>query len=129
MAATDPPGELIGAGRECDIFDAGPGRVLRRERSGRSTEHEALTMVHVAAHGYPVPEVFDASGPDIVMERLDGPTMVDAFAKQPWKLRPFAHQVAELIQRLGEIPLPDHELKGRVPAGPILLHLDLHPLN
>ena len=79
--------ELIGQGRDCDVFTAGPGRVVRRNRAGRSTETEALTMQHCAAHGYPVPEVFDADGPDIVMQRLDGPTMLQDLSSHPWTMR------------------------------------------
>ena len=63
-------GALIGRGGDCDVFEDGSGRVLRRNRDGTSTEVEALTMRHVAAHGYPCPEVDDAQGPDIVMQRL-----------------------------------------------------------
>ena len=86
-------------------------------------------MAHLSSHGYRVPEVFEATGPDILMERIEGPTMVDAFAKQPWKLPRFAAQLAQLIEELGTIPLPSHALPERVVPGPALLHLDLHPLN
>ncbi len=103
-------GELIGRGRDCDVFEAGTGRVLRRNRDGRSTEVEALTMRHCETHGYPVPEVFDADGSDIVMQRLDGPTMLAEMSARPWTMRAKARQLAELVEQLGRIPLPDHEL-------------------
>ena len=126
-------GELIGRGRDCDVFEAGPGRVLRRNRDGRSTEVEALTMRHCAAHGYPVPDVFDADGPDIVMQRLDGPTMLGDMSARPWTVPAKARQLAELIDRLGRVPLPDHELPAAVDdrdgRGETLVHLDLHPDN
>jgi len=123
-------GGLIGRGRDCDVFEAGPGRVLRRNRSGRSTEIEALTMRHCASHGYPVPEVFDADGADIVMQRLDGPTMLDHMSARPWTMRATARRLAELIDRLGRVPLPDHELPAAVDdRGDTLAHLDLHPEN
>ena len=121
--------ELIGRGRDCDVFDAGAGRVLRRNRDGRSTEVEALTMQHCAAHDFPVPAVFDADGPDIVMQRLDGPTMLDDMSARPWTMRAKARQLAELIERLGRLPLPDHELPAAVGRGDRLAHLDLHPNN
>lgn len=119
----------IGRGRDCDVFEAGPGRVLRRNRDGRSTEIEARTMRHVAAHGYPVPEVFDADGPDIVMQRLDGPTMLDDLSARPWTIGATARQLAELVDRLGRVPLPDHDLPAAVDGGDLLVHLDLHPAN
>lgn len=122
-------GALIGRGRDCDVFEEGPGRVLRRNRSGRPTEAEALTMCHVAVHGYPVPEVFDAAGPDILMQRLDGPTMLADLSARPWTMRPKALLLADLIDRLVRIPLPDHELPVIVEGGDVLVHLDLHPDN
>ena len=122
-------GELIGRGRDCDVFAAGPGRVLRRNRTGRSTEIEALTMRHCASHGYPVPEVFDADGADIVMQRLDGPTMLHHISARPWTMSATAKQLAELIDRLGRVPLPDHQLPTAVDGGGALVHLDLHPDN
>lgn len=123
------PGELIGSGRDCDVFADGPGRVLRRDRAGRSTEAEAATMRHVAAHGYPVPMVFDAAGPDIVMQRLDGPTMLARMSSRPWTMRSQAATLARLVERLAELPVPEHELPVVDPAGSRLVHLDLHPDN
>ena len=128
LVTAEPAGELIGRGRDCDVFAAGPGRVLRRNRNGDSTEREARTMRHVAAHGFPVPEVFDADGPDIVMERLEGPTMLDDLARRPWRVRSHCESLADLIDRLGRVPLPDHEL-ARHADGDTLAHLDLHPDN
>ena len=75
------PGTLVGAGRNADVFDVGDGRVLRRYRDGREARRvdtEAQVMVRARASGVPVPEVFDVSGCDIVMERAAGPTMLDA---------------------------------------------------
>lgn len=122
-------GALIGRGRDCDVFEAGPGRVLRRNRDGRSTEAEAMTMRHCAAHGYPVPEVFDADGTDIVMQRLDGPTMLGEMSARPWTMRAKARVLADLVDRIGRVPLPDHELPAAIEGGDVLAHLDLHPDN
>jgi Ser/Thr protein kinase RdoA (MazF antagonist) len=123
------PGELLGRGRDCDVFADGPDRVLRRNREGTSTETEAATMRHVADHGYPVPAVFDASGPDIVMQRLDGPTMLDHLSARPWTMARQAAVLAGLVCRLGQIPPPRHELPVADPPGEVLVHLDLHPGN
>jgi Phosphotransferase enzyme family len=92
---------------------------------------EAKTMNFVRSHGYPAPEVFEISddGCDLVMERIDGPTMVDAGAARPWSLRRFGRQLAELHQSLHRLPAP--EWVGTAPCGrgDRLLHMDLHPLN
>jgi aminoglycoside phosphotransferase (APT) family kinase protein len=96
------PGRLLGAGRSADVYDVGGGRVLRRYRDGRDTrwvDIEAQVMVLVRAAGVPVPEVFDVSGADIVMERVTGPTMLDVMARRPWT----AGTQARLLARLHEL--------------------------
>jgi tRNA A-37 threonylcarbamoyl transferase component Bud32 len=75
------PGTLVGAGRNADVYDIEGGRVLRRYRDGRDVRRvdtEARVMMQARAAGVPVPEVFDVSGSDIVMERAAGPTMLTA---------------------------------------------------
>jgi hypothetical protein len=78
LVVTDLP--LLGAGRTADVFALGDDRVLRRYRDGFDVTAEAATMLHVAAHGFPVPHVLQAQGNDLVMERVDGPTMLAALA-------------------------------------------------
>ncbi len=133
--SVEAPGALIGAGRNADVYDIGGGRVLRRYRDGRDprdVELQAQVMRHARAFGAPVPEVFAVSGPDIVMERADGPTMLEALSRRPWLLRGQARLLARL-----------HHLVHQVPAMPelftpcgdndrdshVLLHRDLHPAN
>lgn len=74
------PGSLLASGRDSEIFDHGPGLVLRRSRDRRSMEREAKVMRYVAEHGYPAPRVEEvrADGSELVMERIDGPTMLEA---------------------------------------------------
>lgn len=124
------PEEPIAQGRDADIFDAGPGRVRRHRRGDGSQAPEAEVMAHVRAHGYPAPEVYEVSddGLDMVMERVDGPTMLDDLADHPWRLRRHAHVLADLHTRLGRIPAPDGLRAGPVP-GDRVVHLDLHPIN
>lgn len=125
------PGRLIGGGRDCDIFEYGPGLVLRRSRHGRSLATEARTMDYVRGHGYPVPAVEDISddGLSLVMERVDGPSMVDALGRRPWRMSRYADDLAELHRRLHEIDPPDFLPPSPAGEGTALLHLDLHPLN
>ncbi len=83
--APDAPGPLLASGRAADVYDLGDGTVLRRYRHSRhDTEHEARVMRHVAEHGFPVPEVQRAEGRDLVMDRVDGPTMLEAIEAAPW---------------------------------------------
>lgn len=123
------PGPLLGSGRAADVYDIGKGRVLRRNRTGASTEREAAVMHHVRAHGYPAPEVFDADGADLVMARLDGPTMLEAFGARPWNIRRWTRMLADLHLRLEDVPVPQLELPVRLGRPDALAHGDLHPDN
>lgn len=123
-------GELLARGRAADVFDAGPGRVLRRYREGEGgdTTVEATAMEHARRHGYPVPAVYEANGRDLVMERLDGPTMIADLARRPWRVQRHGRSLAELHRRLHEIPAPDG-LPWHLGRGDRLVHFDLHPDN
>jgi aminoglycoside phosphotransferase (APT) family kinase protein len=123
-------GPLLASGRDGDIFEYGPGLVLRRARGGRVIEREARVMEYAAAKGYPVPRVdaVRAGGTEIVMERLDGPLMMNVMASRPWTLARNARLLADLHDQLHEIPAPDW-LPPHDGDGDCLVHLDLHPLN
>ena len=127
--STDRPGPLIGRGRAADVFDLGGGRVLRRNRDGSSTEREAAAMRYLHEQGYPVPAVHDSSGPDLVMERIVGATMLDAFARRPWRLRSWARLLASLHEQLAGVPVPEFDLPIRFGRPDTLIHADLHPDN
>jgi aminoglycoside phosphotransferase (APT) family kinase protein len=123
------PGPLLASGRDGDIYEFGPGRVLRRAKDGRVIEGEARTIAYAREHGYPVPEIFEvrAGGTEIVMERLDGPLLMDLMLKRPWRIGRYARQLADLHDRLHVIPAP--EWLPAIDDGDRLVHLDLHPLN
>ncbi|MEV4532799.1 phosphotransferase [Asanoa sp. NPDC049518] len=116
--------ELIASGRDCDVYALAPDRVLRRSRHGRAAAPEADLMAHLAKAGYPVPQVYDADGPDLVMERLAGPTLLAAWMAGTADRDFVASTMADLHLRL-------HALPARVAADPgdRILHLDLHPDN
>src|SRR5712671_951135 len=105
--AVGAPGTLVGAGRNADVFDIGGGRVLRRYRDGREAgrvDTEAQVMTHARAFGVPVPEVFDVSGSDIVMERAAGPTMLDVVGRRPCTVRAQARLLARLHGLVHQVP-------------------------
>ena len=124
------PRKLIASGRDPDIFELGPELVLRRTRAGRSLEAEAHVMQYVHQHGYPVPVVHElrAGGTEIVMDRIDGPIMMDAMLKRLWTLPTAAATLADLHDRLHAIAAPDWMRQLR-DGGNQIVHLDLHPLN
>jgi len=121
-------GELLASGRTADVFDAGPGRVLRTYRDGRDAAAEVTIMRAVAAAGYPVPRVLEAGGPDMVLERVEGPTLAGYLGKRPWQVRWGARLLGDLIDRLATIPRPAG-LAEPFGAGEVLIHLDLHSMN
>jgi aminoglycoside phosphotransferase (APT) family kinase protein len=128
-AAGQGPGRLLAAGRAADVYEAGPGLVLRRYRNPHvDATTEAAVMAHVAAAGYPVPRVESAVGPDLVMERVAGPTMLADLARRPWRLPAHAVTLADLHLRLGAIKAPPG-LRAPLGPGGACLHLDLHPDN
>jgi len=92
---------------------------------------EARTMSFMREQGYPVPAVEEVSddGFDMVMERIDGVTMVEAIGKAPWTIRRQAATLADLHRRLHEIEAPDFLPPAPMGTGTKVLHLDLHPLN
>ncbi|PVU83129.1 serine/threonine protein kinase [Cellulomonas sp. WB94] len=121
-------GPSVASGRDADVFALDEQRVLRRNRSGRSTAIEASIVRHVTAHGFPAPLVYRAEGPDLEMEWLHGPTLLQSLAADQTSVREAARILAELHARLHAIPAID--LPGR-PArlGEVVVHLDLHPAN
>jgi aminoglycoside phosphotransferase (APT) family kinase protein len=125
------PGPLLASGRDAEIFEYGPGLVLRRARRRRSMAQEARTMVYLRDQGFPVPAVEQLSddGTDLVMERIDGPSMVGALARQPWTIRRQARTLAELHLELHGIAPPDFLPRAPVGSGDRVVHMDLHPLN
>lgn len=117
---------LLASGRDADVFDLGDGRVLRRHKDGRPATKQADLLRYAASQGYPVPVLHDASGPDLILEKLDGPEMQQVI--QPWNLDAIASLLADLHRRLHAIP-PMPGLRTEFGEPTSLLHLDLHPRN
>lgn len=124
----EPIGPKLAEGRDSEIFEHGRDRVLRVARDGRSLVAEAEIMRYVRSHGYPCPEVYDAGDGYLVMDRLDGPTMMDVIGRPPFPLRRSGRLLAELHEQLHRIAAPPGLDGGPLP-GDRLVHGDLHPLN
>jgi aminoglycoside phosphotransferase (APT) family kinase protein len=113
------PVRVIAAGRASEIVDLSDGRVLRRFKQRGRPAREAAVMNHARAHGFPVPEVLEVLDDALILERISGPTMLADLRRLPWRVTRHARTLAELHERLHEIPF----------EGEQLLHLDLHPDN
>ncbi|MFF5981328.1 phosphotransferase [Streptomyces olindensis] len=123
---TTPPGKLLGSGRRADVYEIDEAWVLRREREGGGdAAAEGAVMAHVYAHGYPVPRVRPSgSRTDLVMERLSGPTMLQACLAGALDVTEAGSLLARLLRDLHAVPAP----RSTDPAVRVL-HLDLHPEN
>ncbi|MEU2288783.1 phosphotransferase [Streptomyces sp. NPDC013178] len=119
------PGRLLGSGRTADVYEIDEAWVLRRDRDGwGDAAAEGAVMAHVRAHGYPAPAVRPSgSRTDLVMERLDGPTMLQAFAAGALGAEEAGATIARLLRALHAVPA---RTSG---PGAAVLHLDLHPEN
>ncbi|MGQ5637179.1 MULTISPECIES: phosphotransferase family protein [unclassified Streptomyces] len=119
-------GRLLGSGRSADVYAIDDAWVLRRDREGwGDAAAEGAVMTHVRSHGYPAPRVrATGSRTELVMERLSGPTLLDAVGDGRVSARDAGALLASLLRRLHAVP-------GRDPAAPHarVLHLDLHPGN
>ena len=103
------------------MFALDDTRVLRRYRTGADVASEAEVMAYVADLGFPVPRLFEAGGTDMVLERLDGPTLAALLLNGQLGPVEGAELLADLLRRL-------HRLPGRHGRNSIV-HLDLHPEN
>lgn len=122
--------QLLAQGRDAQVFDAGAGLVLRRYREARDTVREAAVMGHARDHGVPVPAVHEVTATDIVMDRVDGPTLLDWAIHLPVpRLRMAARCLADMHAAVASVPAPDWLPAGPLGPGDSLVHLDLHPLN
>jgi aminoglycoside phosphotransferase (APT) family kinase protein len=117
---------LLASGRDADVFALDAQRVLRRYRDddGADVAAEASAMAHVGAFGFPVPRVFSASGGDLVLERLTGPTVLEALGTGEITPVAAAELLADLHARLHALPPQRPDQPGDCPV-----HLDLHPAN
>jgi tRNA A-37 threonylcarbamoyl transferase component Bud32 len=98
------------------VFEHGEGAVLRRYREGEACdpEREAAVMRRAEAAGVPVPRVLEVLPDGLVLERLDGPTMLAEIERRPWRFASHARELGRLHRRV-------------LDAG--LVHRDFHPLN
>ncbi|AUS80319.1 serine/threonine protein kinase [Actinoalloteichus sp. AHMU CJ021] len=115
---------FLAAGRDADVFALDDRRVLRRYRAGTDAAPEAAVMAHLGKLGYPVPRVHRVDHADLVLERLDGPTLLQAVVDGLVSADDAGRELADLQARL-------HTLPPRVSTEPDwrIRHGDLHPGN
>jgi Predicted choline kinase involved in LPS biosynthesis len=131
MTACDHPGALLATGATALVYELDEHRVLRRYRDVHRSVGQAASATEIAWHaGIPTPRVLAAHGPDLVLERVDGPTMLAEMTAgrlgmdAAMQLLADLHRSTHAVQRPdGASPLPERN------GGDRLIHLDLHPNN
>ena len=122
------PGGLIGIGSEWEVRHYGPDHVIRTSTQDKDLSREAEALEVVGSAGFPAPELSEKITPSsIVIERIDGPTMLEDLTSRPWMLNRHAKNLARLHKALGNIVAPP-SWEG-VSEGESVVHLDLHPGN
>jgi phosphotransferase family enzyme len=66
-------GARIASGSDADVYAIDDTHVLRRYRRRPVLDSEVAIMRYVRDRGYPAPQVFDVTGPDLILERVLGP--------------------------------------------------------
>lgn len=154
-------GQPIGQGRTAEIFEWGGGKALKLYFDWVPeawVNLEARVTKTVFDAGIPAPQMYDIVEFEgrlgIVLERVEGPSMLDCFIGQPWKLWIFANLFAELHAKIhsckveglssqherlaktireGELSDDTKEAALKVlaelPQGQSLCHFDFHPGN
>jgi aminoglycoside phosphotransferase (APT) family kinase protein len=115
--------ELLARGRTAEVYVVDDDWVLRRYLVDRDPGSEAAVMAYVAAHGVPVPFVRSVDGADMVLRRVNGPTMGEALLSGQVGLNDGAGMLADLHRLLHAVPSRTADPSARV------LHMDLHPHN
>ena len=152
---------LIGVGRTAEVFAGGEGRALKLFRawhSETSAEEEHRNAAAAAEAGLPAPRVYGLERVDgrlgLVLERIEGPSLLQLLTARPWRALAVARQLAEVqgslhARRLPGLrplreslrwgiagaKLPDplraqaEAALARMPDGDAVCHGDFHPDN
>ncbi len=106
------PGRLVGIGRTAEVFEFGPGRVVKLLRPGFPAEAAAAEarVAELVAAAYPSAPACDGvvtvdDRPGIVYERVDGPSMEAFVRRRLW-------EVDRLARLLGTLHASMHGARG-----------------
>jgi len=105
--------QLIGQGREAQIFEWENGTVLRLLRASGGAgrvEREAAAMRAAASAGVAVPAVFGTTTVDgragLITGRVDGPDLITLMGKEPWMVPKAARIVGTTQARMHGVVAP-----------------------
>lgn len=157
-----PLPEPVARGRTAEIYPWEPGTVLKLyyERDSEAwVAREVRATQAVREAGMPAPAIGEVVRVDgrsgLVLERIEGESMLGELARRPWRLFELARMLAELQARFNQVEVQDlpsfktqlretietsewvpDELRryalaalDRLPDGTVLCHGDFHPDN
>ena len=155
-------GPLLGRGRTAEIYAWGEGQVIKLFLEGwpeEAVRHEEEMARLVMALGLAAPRFYGRAAigrrTGLIYERIEGPSMLQALLKAPWRLVRYAERFAALhaamhrerqpglpsyreglAQRIRKAPLLAEAEKAyllacleALPAGEAICHGDFHPDN
>ena len=138
VAATSPDeplpplGEahLLTHGRTSDVYLLDDARVVRRLHDPHGTFRNVELVEHLTTEDFPTARLVRAQGPDLILERLDGATLLQALDAQDVGIADGVRILLDLHDRLHAVPVPAPGVAARViGGGECIVHLDLHPAN
>jgi aminoglycoside phosphotransferase (APT) family kinase protein len=119
--------ELLGSGREAEVFAWAEGRVLRLARDpgdGEMIAREAAALAAAHAAGADVPAAYELvtvdRRPGVVLDRVDGVDLLDRLERRPWTVRSVSrilgreHAALHRVAAPPELPLLREELRNRL---------------
>lgn len=127
-----PLGELVGRGRTADVHVWDEGRVIKLFHADAPEAwcHAEADKSRLAyALALPSPETGDCLQIGrrwgIVFERIDGPTLLNATLRTPWRMARYARmladvQVANHRRRCADLPSLRESLDGGIRSAPLL---------
>lgn len=111
---TDGLGDLIGRGREAEVYAWKDGQVLKlfiRSMPREAVERQAWMAGIASEAGVATPAVIETVEIDgrqgIVFERVEGPSMLARLAAGPWRFGKLARQMAELQVAIHDCRAPE----------------------
>jgi tRNA A-37 threonylcarbamoyl transferase component Bud32 len=104
----------IAMGGQAEIYDLGDGTILRlmyRSQDATTAEYEFKVLKSISRAGLCIPRVFElveaAGRPGIVMEKIQGPTMMSMFQRRPGRLFAYIRELADLHTALNNMRAPE----------------------
>jgi aminoglycoside phosphotransferase (APT) family kinase protein len=119
--------ELLGSGREAEVFAWAEGRVLRLARDpgdGEMIAREAAALAAAHAAGADVPAAYELvtvdGRPGVILDRVDGVDLLDLIERRPWTIPDVSqilgreHAALHRVAAPPELPLLREELRHRL---------------